>query len=105
MFNTFDLDKSFDILKPTLIGNPPLCRITQEGKSAILTTDFYLMNVEPRPCILPTPQQNNSTFPPKDAAAAEKNIPEIEPDPVQPRPIRPHSWMLYTSQTPVLDLH
>ena len=28
----------------------------------------------------------------------------IEPDPVQPKEIRLHSWMLYTPQAPVLDL-
>ena len=57
MFNTFYLDKSFDIyLDPPSSENPPLCRITQEGKSPILTTDLYLMNVEPKPWILPTPQ-------------------------------------------------
>ena len=30
--------------------------------------------------------------------------PVIEPDPVQPREIRLHSWMLSTPQAPVLNL-
>ena len=46
MFNTFDLDKQFDLqLDPPSSKNPPLCRIIQEGKDPILTTDFYLTNV------------------------------------------------------------
>ena len=38
------------------------------------------------------------------AAAASNSTPEIPPDPIQPGEIRPHSWMLYTLQAPVLDL-
>ena len=92
MYNNFDLDK-------------PLCRIIQEGKEPILTTDFYLTNLEPEPWILPTPPSNKDT--PKlsgAAAVADKFTPVIEPDPVQPREIRLHSWMLYTPQAPVLYL-
>ena len=55
MYNNFDLDKPFDLhLDPPLSKNPPLCRIIQEGKDPILTTDFYWTNIEPRPWILPT---------------------------------------------------
>ena len=46
MFNNFDLDKLFDFyLDPLSAENPPLCRITQEGKDPIL---LYLTNVEPK---------------------------------------------------------
>ena len=56
MYNNFDLDKPFDLhLAPTSSEDPPLCRIIQEGKEPILTTDFYLTNIEPKPWILPTP--------------------------------------------------
>ena len=41
---------------------------------------------------------------PSRAAAADTFTPVIEPDPVQPREIRLHSWMLCTPQAPVLDL-
>ena len=44
MYNNFDLDKPFDFhLDPPSSEDPPLCRIIQEGKEPILTTDFYLM--------------------------------------------------------------
>ena len=102
MYNNFDLDNlQFD---PPSSEDSSLCRIIQEGKDPILTTDFYLKNVEPRPWILLTSPQNKDTPQPSGAAAADKFTPVIEPDPVQPRGIRLHSWMLYTPQAPVLDL-
>ena len=58
MYHCFDLNKPFDLhLDPPSSEDPPLCRIIQEGKDPILTTDFYLTNVEPKPWILPTPPQ------------------------------------------------
>ena len=95
-FENFDLD-------PPSAENPPLCRIIQEGKDPILTTDFYLTNVEPREWIIPTPPTNNENTT-AVAAAASNFTPEILPDPVQPGEIGLHSWMLYTPQAPVLDL-
>ena len=79
MFNNFDLDKPFDLhLDLPSAENPPLCRIIQEGKDPILTTDFYLINVEPREWILPTPLTNNETTTTTTAAAAASNFrPEI----------------------------
>ena len=105
MFKNFDLDKPFDLhLDPPSSESPPLCRITQEGKDPIITTDFYLTNVEPREWILPTPLTNNKTASSTAAAAASSFTPEILPDPVKRGEIRLHSWMLYTPQAPVLDL-
>ena len=46
-------------LDPSSSENPPLCRIMQDDKDLIITTDFYLTNVEPREWILPTPPTNN----------------------------------------------
>ena len=49
MLKTFDLDKPFDVhLDHSSSENPPLCRITQDGKDPIIITDFYLKNVELR---------------------------------------------------------
>ena len=104
MFNNFDLDKPFDLhLDPHSAKNPPFCRIIQEGKDPILTTDFYLSNVEPREWILPTPPTNNETTTSTTAATASNFTPGIPPDPVQPGEIRLHSWMLYTPKAPALD--
>ena len=92
MFKNFDLDKPFDLhLDPPSAENPPLCRIIQEGKDPILTTDFYLTDMEPQDWILPTPTTNNQTSTTTAAAAASNFIPEIPPDPVQPGEIRLHS--------------
>ena len=49
----------------------------QDGKDPIITTNFYLTNMEPREWILPTPLTNNS------AAAACNPQPEIPADPLQ----------------------
>ena len=46
MYNNINLDKPFDLhLDPPSSEDPSLCRIIQEGKEPILTTDFYLANV------------------------------------------------------------
>ena len=105
MYNNFNLDKLFDLhLDPPSSEDPPLCRIIQEDKEPILTTDFYLTNIELKPWILPIPPSNKDTLELSGVAVAEKFTPVIEPDPVQPREIRLHSWMLYTPQAPVLNL-
>ena len=71
MFNNSELDKPFDLhLDPPSAENPQLCRIIHGGKDPILTTDFYLTNVEPIPWILPTPPTNNNTTTSTAAAAA-----------------------------------
>ena len=62
MLKTFDLNKLFGLhLDPASSENPPFCRIMQDGKDTIITTDFYLTNVEPREWILPTQPTNNET--------------------------------------------
>ena len=104
MFKNCDWDKLFDLhWDPPSAENPPLCRIIQDSKDPIITTDFYLTNMEPREWILPIPLTNNKTTT-TAAAAASSFTPEIPPDPVQPGEIRLHSWMLYTPRAPVLDL-
>ena len=99
MLKIFDLDKPFDLhLDSPSAENPPLCRIIQEGKDPILTTDFYLTNMEPREWIPPTPPTNNKTTTRATAAAAGNFTP------VQPGEVRLHFLMLYTPQAPVLHL-
>ena len=74
MFNNLDLDKPFDLhLDPPSAEEPPLCRIIQEGKDPILTTDFYLKNMEPKQWIFPTPPTNNNTTTSSAAAAASNH--------------------------------
>ena len=105
VYNNFDLDKLFDLhLDPPSSKNPPLCRIIQEGKDPILTTDFYFTNIEAKPWILPTPPSNKDTHEPSGTTAAGNFTSVIEPDLVQPGEIRLHLWMLYTPQTPVINL-
>ena len=85
MLKTFDLDKPFDLyLDPPSSENPSLCRIMQDSKDPIITTDFYLTNLEPREWILPIPPTNNKVATSNSAAAASKLPPEIPTDPLQP---------------------
>ena len=105
MLKTFDLNKLFDLhLDPPSSENLPLCRITQDGKDPIITTDFYLTNVEPKEWILPAPPTNNEAATSNVAAATSYSTPEIPADPLQPGEIRLRSWQLYTPKAPVLDL-
>ena len=72
MYNNSDLDKPFDLhLDPPSSENPLLCRIIQEGKDPILTTEFYLTNIEPKPWILPTSPSHKDTHEPSGATAAD----------------------------------
>ena len=91
MLKTVDLNKLFDLhLDPPSSENPPFCRITQDGKDPIITTDFYLTNMEPRGWIFPTPPANSDTA--TSNAAVSNMPPEIPVDPLQPGKIRLHSW-------------
>ena len=49
-----------------------------------------------------SPSQNNTT--PTGDQAAVADLTQFDTDPLQPGEIHLHSWMLYTSQAPVLDL-
>ena len=105
IFNNFDLDKLFDLhLDPPSAKYPPLCRVIQEGKDPILTTDAYLTDVEPQLWILPTPPTNNDTTTSSAAAAASNFTLEIQPDPVKSEEIRLHSWMQDQNVMSTLDL-
>ena len=104
MLKTFNLYKPFDLhLDPPSSENRPLCRIMQDGRDPIITTDFYLTNVEPGELILPTPPKNNEVAASNSAAAASNLPPEIPADPLLPGEIQLHSWQLYTPGAPVLD--
>ena len=101
--NTFDPDKPFNIhLDPPSTECPPLVEIKQEGKASIHTTDFYFTNNLPSNITVPSPGENNTMPTGDQAAAADPTL--FDTDPLQPGEINLHSWMLYTSQAPVLDL-
>ena len=102
-YNTFDPDKPFNIhLDPPSTEWPPLVEIKQEGKASIYTTDFYFTNKLPSNIVVPSPGENNTMSTGDQAAAADPTL--FDTDPLQPGEICLHSWMLYTSQAPILDL-
>ena len=102
-YNIFDPDKPMSVhLDLPSMERPPLVEIKQEGKTSIYTTDFYFTNKLPSNIVVPSPSQNNTTPTGDQAAAADPTLFDI--DLLQQGKIHLHSWMLYTSQAPVLDL-
>ena len=103
IYNTFDPDKPIFIhLDLPSTERPLLVEIKQEGKTSIYTTDFYFTNKSPCSIVVPYPSQNNTTPIGDQAAASDPTL--FDTDPLQSGEICLHSWMLYTSQAPVLDL-
>ena len=103
IYNTFNPDKPISIhLNPPSTGRPPLVEIKQEGKTSIYTTDLYFTNKSPSNIVVPSLSQNNTTPTGDQAAAADSTL--FDTDPLHPGEIHLHSWMLYTSQAPSLDL-
>ena len=82
--------------------HPPLVEIKQEGKASVYTTDFYFTNKLPSNIAVWSPGENNTMSTGDQTAAADPTL--FDTDSLQPREIHLHSWMLYTSQTPILDL-
>ena len=103
IYNMFGPDKPFNIhLDPPSTEWPPLVEIKQEGKTSVYTTNFYFTNKLPSSLAVWPQSENNNTPTADQAAAADPTL--FDTDPLQPGEIRLHSWMLYTSQAPVLDL-
>ena len=101
--NTFDPDKPFNMhLDSPSTERPPLVQIKQEGKASVYTTDFYFTNKLPSNIAVQPQGENNNTPTADQTAAAEPTL--FDTDPLQPGEVHLHSWMLYTSQAPVLDL-
>ena len=103
IYNTFNPDKPISIhLDPPSTERPPLVEIKQEGKTSIYTTDFYFTNKLPSNIAVPSPSENNTMPTGDQVAAADPTL--FDTDPLQSGKIRLHSWMLYTSQAPILNL-
>ena len=101
--NTFDPDKPLNVhLDPPSTECSPLVEIKQEGKASIYTTDFNFTNKLPSNIAVLSPGENITTSTRDQAATAEPTL--FNTDPLQPGEICLHSWMLYISQAPILDL-
>ena len=99
----FDPDKPFNIcLDPPSTECLPLVEINQEGKASVHITGFYFTNKLPSNIAVWSPGENNTMPIGDQAAAADPTL--FDTDPLQPGEIHLHSWMLYTSQAPILDL-
>ena len=103
IYNTFDPDKPISIcLDPPSTERQPLLEMKQEGKTLIYTTDFYFTNNLPSNIVALSLSKNNTTPTGDQAAAADPTL--FDTDSLQSGEICLHSWLLYTSQAPILDL-
>ena len=103
IYNTFGPDKSISRhLDLPSTERPPLVEIKREGKTSIYTTDFYFTNKLPSNIGVPSPSENNTMPTENQAVAADPTL--FDTDPLHPGEIHLHSWILYTSQAPILDL-
>ena len=103
IYHKFAHNKPISIkLDPPSTENPLLLHVKQEGKQPIITTDFYFTNIKLSDLIIPAPHVNND-HPSSHQAAASDPL-TFQVDPMQEGEVRLHSWHLYTSQAPVLDL-
>ena len=103
IYNTFYPNKPFNVhLDPPSTEHHPLVEIEQEGKASVYTTDFYFTNKLPSNIAVWSPGENNTMPTGDQAAVADPTL--FDTDPLQPGEIHLHSWMLYTSQAPILDL-
>ena len=103
IYNCFDPNEPYNIhLKPPSHDHLPLVKIEQEGKPSVYTTDFYFTNKLPYNIVVRPQGTNNNSSNADQAEAADPAF--FATDPLQPGEVHLHSWMLYTSQTPVLDL-
>ena len=104
IYNTFDPDRPFNIhLDLPLTERSLLVEIKQKGKASVYTTDFYFTNKLPSN-IMVLPSSKNNTTSTGDQAAAAADPALFHTDLLQPGKIHLHSWMLYTSRAPILNL-
>ena len=103
IYNSFDPSEPYDIhLEPPSHDHPTLVKIKQKGKTSVYTTDFYFTNKLPSNIVVRPQGTNNNSPNANQAEAADPTF--FAADPLQPGEVCLHSWMLYTPQTPVLNL-
>ena len=80
----------------------PTLFVIQEDRYCIPTSDYYFMNIQPDPIVIPPHSENNSGSTSQHAAARDQ-IPQ-QTDTLRPGKTRVYPSMLAQKQVPVLDL-
>ena len=80
----------------------PTLFVIQEGRHCMPTTDYYFMNIQPDPIIIPPHRGNHSELTAQHSATKDQ-IPQ-QTQPLQPGKTRVYPSMLADKQVPVLDL-
>ena len=80
----------------------PTLFVIQGDRHCIPTSDYYFMNIQPDPIVIPPHSENNSSSM-SQHAAAKGQIPQ-QTDTLRPGKTRVYTSMLTEKQVPVLDL-
>ena len=80
----------------------PTLFVIQEGRHCMPITDYYFMNIQPDPIIIPPHRRNHSELTAQHAATKDQ-IPQ-QTHSLQPGKTRVYPSMLADKQAPVLDL-
>ena len=81
----------------------PMLFVIKEGRHCMPTTDYYFMNIQPDPIIIPPPHRGNHSDLTTQHAATKDQIPQ-QTHPLWPDKTRVYPSMLADKQVPVLDL-
>ena len=107
VYQKFDPDLLVTFHLPALTTQPstntiPTLFVIQGDRHCIPTSDYYFMNIQPDPIVIPPCSENNSGSTSQHAAAKDQ-IPQ-QTDKLRPGKTRVYPSMLAEKQVPVLDL-
>ena len=81
----------------------PMLYVIQEGRHCMPTTDYYVMNIQPEPIIVPPPhRRNHSELTAQHTTTQDQILQQTHP--LQPGKTRFYPSMPADKQVPVLDL-
>ena len=107
IYQTFDPDLSISFHLPLLATEmatniTPTLLMIQKDRHCMLTSDYYFMNIQLDPIIIPPHRGNNPSSMPQQAAA--KDPTSQQADTLKPDETKVYPSMLAEKQVPVLDL-
>ena len=107
VYRTFDPDLPVTFHLPMLTiktdtNTIPTLFVIQEDRHCMPTSDYYFMNIQPDPIVIPPRRENNSSSTSQQAAAKDQ-IPQ-QTDTLKLGKTRVYPSMLAEKQVPVLDL-
>ena len=107
IYQTFDPDLPVSFNLPmltteTAVNIIPTLLVIQKDRHCMPTLDYYFMNIQLDPIIIPPHRENNPSSMPQQAAAKDPTLQQA--DTLKPGETRVNPSMLAEKQVPVLDL-